>query len=175
MAELTHSCPDCGSIDIEVSAIAGTAKCPNCDWEGDTSQTVGVASSEDFWDIERVGSVLLRVISKWGAGPMCQVFEFVGILDKDDKEARDTIMQAASAACIQAAFEAAHSIHLRKLFTKSEDELNDSEKALLDAAKRRAKKGTCPADPGKKCEFISVPQASSGMACRHCGGERVLH
>jgi hypothetical protein len=143
MAELVRSCPDCGSIDVEVAGevvidpLKG-AICPNCDWKGTVNETVGVASSEDFWTIERVGSVLLRVISKWGAGPMCQVFEYVGILEKDDQAARDVIMQAASAACIQAAFEAAHSIHLEKLKNKPEEELNEQEKKLVKAAAKRA-------------------------------------
>jgi len=174
MAEIHPTCPDCGSIDVETTTITAEAACPNCDWRGGSAETVGVASSEDFWDIERVGHVLLRVISKWGAGPMCQVFEFIGILEKGDDEARDVIMQAASAACIQAAFEAAHAVHIRKLFMKSEDELNDAEKALLVAAKKRVKGDTCPAEPGKKCEYIEALQAPSGSACRNCGGERLV-
>jgi hypothetical protein len=118
--------------------LTALATCPNCDWTGKATDTVGVASSEDFWDIERVGEVLLRVISKHGAGPICQVFEFVGILEKGDQAARDAIMKTASAACIQAAFEAAHAIHLEKLKNKSEDDLNEAEKKLLEASKQRA-------------------------------------
>lgn len=137
MAEVHHSCPDCGSIDVEVSVLSKEARCPNCEWKGSASSTVGVATSENFWTIERIGEVLLRVISKHGAGPMCQVFEFVGILDKDDQPARDVIMQAASAAAITAAFEAAHSIHLEKLQKKDPSELNDAERRLIEAAKKR--------------------------------------
>ena len=144
-AELRQTCPDCGSIDVEIKRSAvvqpdAPAKCPNCMWEGTASQTIGVGSTQGFWDIERVGAVLLRVISNHGAGPMCQVFEFVGLIEKDDQEARDHIMRAASAACIQAAFEAAHEIYIKKLLEKPEDELNEQEKKLAKAARKRLEK-----------------------------------
>lgn len=142
MAELRHTCPDCGSIDVVVSkiAVAADAHCPNCDWNGPGSETIGVASREQFWDIERVGAVLLRVISRWGAGPMCQVFEFVGLIEKDDQKARNRVMQEATAACIQAAFEAAHAVHLEKLMATPEEELGAAERKLVRAAKKREEK-----------------------------------
>ena len=144
-AELRRTCPDCGSIDVEtgsniVSGGNALARCPNCEWTGVASQTVGVASSEGFWDIQRVGEVLLRVIAAHGVGPMCQVFEFVGLIEKGDQEARDRIMRAASAACIQAAFEEAQEVHISKLLTKPESEMNEQEKKLAQAAHKRAGK-----------------------------------
>jgi hypothetical protein len=145
-AELRRTCPDCGSIDVEVrpeiimQGGGPGARCPNCEWNGKASETVGVASSEGFWDIQRVGEVLLRVIAAHGAGPMCQVFEFVGLIEKDDQEARDRIMRAASAACIQAAFGEAQEVHIQKLLNKPESEMNEQEKKLAKAARKRAKK-----------------------------------
>ena len=135
MAELHATCPDCGSLDLVTSEVivaeSKEVRCPNCSWTGPAAKTVGVASSEDFWTIERVGAVLLRVMAKHAAGPLCQVFEFVGLLEKDDQAGRDVVMQAATAGCITAAFEAAHSVHLERLKNKSEEDLTELEKATL--------------------------------------------
>jgi predicted RNA-binding Zn-ribbon protein involved in translation (DUF1610 family) len=90
MADARHFCPDCGGIDIQITRqfvllaeaedTGATAKCPNCGWEGPLSKTVGAVTAEQFWDIERVGEVLLRVVSKHAAGPFVQVMEFVGLI-----------------------------------------------------------------------------------------------
>lgn len=93
MADARHFCPDCGNIELVIedkllvhvrpeSEGAHRAKCPNCGWEGPLSKTVGAVTSEQFWDIERVGEVLLRVVSKHAAGPFVQVMEFVGLIPK---------------------------------------------------------------------------------------------
>lgn len=92
MADARHFCPDCGSIDLQITRqfilvpkeedTGATAKCPNCGWEGPLSKTVGAVTSEKFWDIEGVGEVLLRVVSKHAAGPFIQVMEFVGLLPR---------------------------------------------------------------------------------------------
>jgi hypothetical protein len=143
MPEVRNTCPDCGSIDVEIARpglhTAGEAEahCPNCEWSGVERNTIGVVTSENFWDIERVGAVLLRVISKWGVGPMCQVFEFVGLIEKDDEEARSEILREASAACIQAAFETAHTIHLRKQRSTPKKKMSPQEKKLARAAWKR--------------------------------------
>ncbi len=139
MAESRHFCPDCGSIDIR--AVDGsdlistpgsrTMECPNCSWKGPISDTLGAVSSEAFWDIERVGDVLIRVLAKHGAGPLVQVLEFVGLLPRmktvsasDDlppkevldklaayneivQRCRDAVMREIFTAAITAAFEAA--------------------------------------------------------------------
>ena len=92
MADARHFCPDCGSIDIQITRkfvllseeedTGATADCPNCGWSGALSKAVGAVSSEQFWDFERVAEVLMRVVSKSAAGPFVQVMEFVGILPK---------------------------------------------------------------------------------------------
>ena len=142
MAEARYFCPDCGSIDIILAGVdlvgpsggsAGAATCPNCDWTGPISQAIGALSSERFWDVERVGSLLLRVVQKHAAGPMVQALEFVGLLPKpktsDDadfrgldsaevsrklelhnaivQECRDLVMRDVFAAAITAGFAAA--------------------------------------------------------------------
>ena len=130
MAEVRHTCPDCGFIDLEVSGdnifdtegrSLGTARCPNCTWEGALSATVGVVSSEQFWDSDRVGDVLLRVFAVRAAGPVIQVLEFVGLLPRIDEaqyqtvkgyrqraqEARDNVMRRVMTAALTEAFTAA--------------------------------------------------------------------
>lgn len=91
MADARYFCPDCGSIDLEITeksviispdAKEGHAKCPNCGWEGSLKDTVGAVTSEQFWDFKRVGDVLMRVIARHAAGPFVQVMEFVGLLPK---------------------------------------------------------------------------------------------
>lgn len=141
MSEARYFCPDCGSIDLVVAAsavlsVAGgsgsTAQCPNCEWSGALSETIGAVSSEQFWDAERVGRVLLRVVQKRAAGPLVQVLEFVGILprfktvdselsEKDKtglvayntmvQNCRDHVMREMFAASITAGFEAAEEAH----------------------------------------------------------------
>jgi len=139
MAEARHFCPDCGSIDliftrgrVLVSAdqnAATTANCPNCTWSGTLSETIGAITSEQFWDVERVGRVLLRVVSRHGAGPIVQVLEFVGILPRiktapDDEtpaerlrayntwvlSSRDLVMREIFTAAITAGFETAQKV-----------------------------------------------------------------
>lgn len=93
MADERHFCPECGGIDLIfedklISHIrpgakgATPAKCPNCGWEGVLSETIGAVTKEVFWDIEKISSVLLRVVAKHAAGPFVQVMEFVGLLPR---------------------------------------------------------------------------------------------
>lgn len=97
-AEVRNTCPDCGSLDVEVKTalvvVAGdsvedTARCANCAWEGPASQIRVFATTQQLWDIERVGSVALRVISKHAAGPLVQLWEFVGILPRSRQITRE--------------------------------------------------------------------------------------
>jgi predicted RNA-binding Zn-ribbon protein involved in translation (DUF1610 family) len=141
MVDARHFCPDCGGIDISVQRkhiliseaedTGATASCPNCGWAGPLSKTVGAATTEQFWDINRVGDVLLRVVSKHAAGPFIQVMEFVGLLPKRlDLDAphelsyaervkhnelvdqmRSEIVKAMLAASISSGFEVAERMH----------------------------------------------------------------
>ena len=134
-----HFCPECGGIDLQVQRqyillaeaedTGASARCPNCGWEGPLSKTVGAVSSEQFWDIERVGEVLLRVVSKHAAGPFIQVMEFTGLLprrrepgdDKDEAarvahneivdEMRTEVVRAMLSGAITGGFEAAERAH----------------------------------------------------------------
>ncbi len=92
MASQRHSCPRCGSIDV-VLAESGSilsvngktdkiAVCPNCTWEGPASETVGFVTSEKVWDIQAIAEVSLNVIARHAAGPLIQLWEFVGIVPK---------------------------------------------------------------------------------------------
>ncbi len=143
-ADARHFCPDCGGIDLAITKqfitltnaenSGSTAKCPNCGWAGTLADTVGAASREGFWDIDRVGHVLLRVVAKHTAGPFIQVMEFVGLLPRarvltpeqaaDPKlvaevqqhneiveSARDGILHAVIGAAITAGFEEAEQWH----------------------------------------------------------------
>lgn len=93
MPDLKYFCPDCGAIELDINRSpiitgpgdeggAGTASCTNCAWEGPISSMIGAATTQQFWDAERVGDVLLRVLAKTAAGPMIQCLEFIGILPK---------------------------------------------------------------------------------------------
>jgi len=84
-------CPECGCIDLEVKGIGlvdaenmsmATASCPNCQWNGSTRDTVGMATTERLWTIERLGETMLRVSTKHAAGPIVQLLEFSGLLPK---------------------------------------------------------------------------------------------
>ena len=142
MADARHFCPDCGGIDLQISRqfilldeaedTGATAKCPNCGWGGPLSKTVGAVTSEQFWDINRIGDVLLRVVSKHAAGPFIQVMEFVGLFqrpmtqdqvpadwtDADIRQhnelvatGREQVVKAMLAAAISAGFEEAEKVH----------------------------------------------------------------
>lgn len=142
MADARHFCPDCGSIDLDMTTKGGiitrpdtnTARCPNCGWSGPVSKTIGAVTTEQFWDAERVGEVMLRVMAIHGAGPLVQALEFIGLLPRmkevppydllyDDglppprqvamkwnaeaQNSRNAVMQAIMEAAITAAFEEA--------------------------------------------------------------------
>jgi len=133
MTQARYFCPDCGSIDLNINiGITKTASCPNCSWEGPLSQTVGAVTSEQFWDSERVGEVLLRVLATKAAGPVVQVLEFIGLLPRKKvavaelteteaedlqrwnaaaQQARDAVMRSLMAAALSAAFEEAEKQH----------------------------------------------------------------
>jgi DNA-directed RNA polymerase subunit RPC12/RpoP len=86
-ATARYACPDCGSIDLAVVGLgiaeaSQKAVCPNCSWEGMVKDTIGFATTEQVWDIERVADVMLRVSNVHAAGPLVQCLEFVGILPK---------------------------------------------------------------------------------------------
>ena len=125
MAEAHHFCPECGAIDLTVEGrgvldgegtSVGTATCPNCSWHGPLSATTGMVSSESFFDINKVGDILLRVISTNAAGPLVQVLEYLGLIPRDAdfvgvegaeakiQDARDHVMQRILADALDAAF-----------------------------------------------------------------------
>ena len=128
MAEARHFCPDCGSIDLVIERkyvtmsaaedTGATAKCPNCSWDGALSKTLGAVSAEQFWDIERVGDVLLRVVQKNAAGPMVQVLEFAGLLPRL-KQAPDEEVTAAMLADHNALAQQCRDIVMREVFEAS--------------------------------------------------------
>lgn len=126
-AELKCSCPECGYIDLvrKTSIVDDACNCPNCGWKGRVSDTVGFATTEQIWDIERVGSVLLRVLMINAAGPLIQCLEFVGLLpriedgDFSKEEAqtmRDNVMKKVCEVTIKTVFE--ESIRQRKKYAK---------------------------------------------------------
>ncbi len=147
--EAHYACPDCGSIDLSIrgeglkapdGGSLAKAECPNCAWAGGLSDTVGFATTENVWTVERVGEVLLRVSAKHAAGPMVQVLEFTGLIPKTLEKAppaeenqgrnwseeelnnhnelaqiiRDRVMRRTFEAFIVAAFEEA--AHCNKLY-----------------------------------------------------------
>lgn len=145
MADARHFCPDCGNIELIVAETTiitddrgAEARCPNCSWVGPLSGTVGAVSSEQFWDLNRISNVLLRVVSKYAAAPFVQVMEFIGLLPRPEhegtptdewveadyemaraarknnqivEEARDHVLKAMIGAAITAGFEEAERQH----------------------------------------------------------------
>lgn len=134
MTEARYVCPDCGSIDLQIEnkdlkdregKSLATASCPNCAWAGPLRDTLGFVTTEQVWDIERVGEVLLRVLSRHAVGPMVQVFEFVGLIPKRRSihgggrskdvrthnarvdKIREYVLRTTMAATLEAAFQAA--------------------------------------------------------------------
>lgn len=91
MVIATHTCPECGCPDLIIEkkglvdssgGSLATAECPICTWEGKLSDTVGMATTEQLWTIERIGDLLLKVTHKHAAGPMIQALEHVGLIPK---------------------------------------------------------------------------------------------
>lgn len=126
MTDIKYMCPDCGSIDLIVKQgavrlldAAGAAantidtRCPNCDWTGDLSQTIGAVMDEGAWDVERISKLLLRLVTSKLAGPLMQAFTFIGLVKEDDQDGKDYIMQMTLTAMIETAFTAAHDVYLK--------------------------------------------------------------
>lgn len=91
MAEVRYFCPECGAIDLNIHGeglvdseglSTATASCPNCSWSGQLKDTVGAATTERFFDIEKVGEILMRVLSTRAAGPLVQVLEYLGLIPR---------------------------------------------------------------------------------------------
>ena len=130
MTTARYSCPSCGSIDISVSEITSTWSCPICEARGELRDAVGFVTTESVWDIEKVAEVSLRVVAKHSAGPLLQLWEFVGIVPLQGwparpagagprrraheawnarvQEIRDNVLRAVMASSLSAAFEVAH-------------------------------------------------------------------
>ena len=129
MTTTRYSCPSCGSIDLQISELASTWVCPICEARGELRDAVGFVTSESVWDIEKVAEVSLRVVAKHSAGPLLQLWEFVGIVPRMKEitrevtgprrrayeawnarvqEIRDNVLRAVMASSLSAAFEVAH-------------------------------------------------------------------
>lgn len=126
MAEARYFCPDCGSVDLIITGeVVKNVECPNCGWKGPINETLGLATTEKIWDIERIGSVMLRTMAVHAAGPLVQALEFIGLLqkkivlqnstetaehvrqvlwNKEVQRSRDSVMQRICEAAITAGF-----------------------------------------------------------------------
>ena len=118
MAEAKYFCPNCASPELRVkgtkmeiklrNSLKGLdAHCELCGWAGKVEDLVGAVSQEEFYDIEKVSSILIGVCSRHAAGPLCQALELIGLLEKDDQEGRNHVMRNISAAMVAAAFQSA--------------------------------------------------------------------
>lgn len=131
MVETHYCCPDCGSIDMEISGqgilsasgdSTATATCPNCAWKGPLADTLGLATTETLWTVERIGELMIRLMGVHAAGPMVQAYEHVGLIPREVPEdenltdnaradhnemvqaIRNRVMTAIVAAAIEAGF-----------------------------------------------------------------------
>jgi hypothetical protein len=123
-----QACPDCGSLDLDVSTVVGAASCPLCGWEGRVNETTGLLTTETVYDIERVGEIAIRILAKHAAGPLIQLWEHFGLLPKPKEidrtvtgkrrqrylahngivqEVRDEVLRATLAGALEEAFKAA--------------------------------------------------------------------
>jgi hypothetical protein len=120
MAEARYFCPECGSMELSASvdevvlaksadSLRGSesATCHLCGWSGTLKETLGAVSSEEFYDIEKIGNILLRVFAKHGTGPIYQSLVLVGLIEKDDEVAKDKVLKAVTEAALTAAFSTA--------------------------------------------------------------------
>lgn len=113
-ATALYICPKCGCPDLMVqsSALALPAKerksvCPNCNWAGSLADAAGIATTEKVFDTKAVLDLLLFTVSKYAAGPIAQVLQFIGLVEKGDQVGLDKIMRAATEGLIEKAFMAA--------------------------------------------------------------------
>lgn len=122
MADVRRFCPTCGFIDLEIGTIQ--VSCPNCSWTGTLEETVLAAeSTEKFYGIEEIGSLLINVAATHAAGPLLQTMQHVGLLPRTDtpgkseeynaaaQAATDHVMRRILEGCVKAAFEAAGEAH----------------------------------------------------------------
>lgn len=107
-------CPKCGCPDLLVKKgsviITGKdrkASCPNCKWKGTLAEAGAIFTKEKVFDLKQVLNLLLHVTTKHAAGPLAQALEFIGLIEKDDVEARNVVMKAALEGLIRDAFVAA--------------------------------------------------------------------
>lgn len=130
MTTARYSCPSCGSIDLELKGtVVQHWTCVVCGARGEMKDTVAFVTSETVWDIEKVAEVSLRTLAKHSAGPLLQLWEFVGIVPRMKEttrevtgprrrayeawnarvqEIRDNVLRAVMASSLSAAFEVAH-------------------------------------------------------------------
>jgi hypothetical protein len=118
----------------QTTGYRGAAKCPNCKWEGQTKATIAAffKDKDVIWSIERIGAVLLGVVTEYAAAPMVQVFEFAGMVEADDMEGKGEIMKACVEAVTTAGFMKAHELHVAKLKERLEnDDIDPDEMKLI--------------------------------------------
>lgn len=143
MAALVPTCPECASIDMVIERLniltpgQNKAKCPNCGWEGETRETIAAffKDKDVVWSIDRIGAVLLGVVTEYAAGPMVQVFEFAGMVEPDDMEGKGEIMKVCVEAVTTAGFIQAHEIHIKNLKKRvAAGEVSEDEMKLVSGA-----------------------------------------
>lgn len=127
MAELRPFCPTCTCLEITFSELAEgsggrAAKCELCGWSGNEQDLVLVSSAEDFWDIERVGQVLLQVFTKHAIGPLIQALEHIGMVETEDIEGKEIIAKKTMEGALVALFDAAQEAYLLRAKKANESE-----------------------------------------------------
>lgn len=140
--ELHYFCPKCQSPEllVERSPIIGgqnDARCELCGWHGPPEDLLATITPENasFWTGEKVGQALLVAAAKFGAGPMIQVLELIGLVPKitgsEEEQAsaqfiRELVIKDVLAGVATAAFESAamHSLpHFQKYGGGNTEEL----------------------------------------------------
>jgi hypothetical protein len=123
--EVAYFCPKCQSLEIEettkgiiIGSSPNRARCLLCKWEGTTNELIGALAptNEFFWTPEKVANALLIGASKYAAGPLVQLLEFIGLVPKIEggkeekqsaRDIREAVVKAVLEAVVTASFETA--------------------------------------------------------------------
>lgn len=131
-ATTIYVCSACGCPDIEIAkselnipAKERKARCPNCKWEGTLAECAGIATTEKVFNTKTVLDLLIFVVTKHAAGPVAQVLQYIGLVEKDDQEGLNKVMREATAGLVERALLAAAEHAAEKQMNKPKEPTNE--------------------------------------------------
>lgn len=91
MTTAFHMCPKCGCPDVQISGqglvdasgeSVSKASCPNCGWNGNGVDTLGVVSTEELWTSERIAEHFLKMSAEKLMPIILEELFFLGLLPR---------------------------------------------------------------------------------------------